>query len=57
MKKALALVGIMDFLAIMALTGAKRVNDLTFSTELYPWVLGGAIVLLVVILLYVVFAK
>ena len=57
MKKLLALVGIVDFMFIMALTGAKRVNDLAFSVELYPWILGGAIALLVIIVLYVIFGK
>jgi len=57
MKKFLASVGIVDFLFIMALTGVKRVNDLAFNVELYPWILGAAIALLIVILLYEVFGK
>lgn len=57
MKKFLALLGILAFMVIMALSGAKRVNDLTFNVELYPWIMGGAIVLLVGILLYIVFSK
>lgn len=57
MKKFLALVGVVDFMFIMGLIGFKRVNDLAFSVELYLWILGGAIALLVIIILYEIFGK